>query len=111
MSFAEIMQEDMASVAADTAEQGESVTYTTRAGASSTVNAIVIREVAERDENGNFLVGVVELTIPNSSAGLTSVAVGGDTVTLARRQGGSNETMRVMRIVQQDAGGWTLRVM
>ena len=89
----------------------ESVTYTPSGAAGLTFNIMVDRLQPDLDEPTAG--PQMEIWVANSSVvtvGVSSITVGGDTVTLPQRVGGSSITLTVDDIIDQDGGMWHLLV-
>ena len=92
---------------------GEDITYTPRGGVARTISAIVERATpgalgaAAPVSGSSFTV-----TVRNDSTyGIAeaSMNVGGDTIALAPRRGGTAQTFRLVQPESQDAGMLTFR--
>lgn len=96
---------------ADLMVGSESVTYTPRGGTAVTFDANVSRDVPILADSGDGYVPSIQVFVRNhATLGVTSVNTGGDTVTIAERRGGTARTHQVREVLEQDAGGWLLRL-
>lgn len=100
----------------DTDVFAESVTYTPKNGVAVTRNAVVMRGVPEPLESNsqtqpfgktpNLIVWIAN----DATNGVATVDTGGDTITVAKKKGGTAEAFSVAVILEQDAGMWKLRL-
>lgn len=96
----------------DTDAFGETVTYTPAGGQAVTIKAVVVRDPPEaQDVIGNVRTPVMDVWIRNDSTyGRTSINTGGDTITVAYRNGGTTAAYAVRHVLDQDNGMWHLRI-
>lgn len=90
---------------------GEQVTYTPLGGVARTINAVVDRNPPDEIDGvpGSGATGVVRVFVRrHATLGTTSVNTGGDSFSIAPRYGGTARPFKVVSIVSQDAGGFTL---
>lgn len=105
------MKDDASFAFANLDAFGESVVYTPVGGSGHTITAVVVREVPQVI-GGDLSALNYEVYVSHSSSasiGVDSVNIN-DAVTFARQPGGSNITMHVAEIVDQDNGMWRLRL-
>lgn len=84
----------------------ESVTYDTFGGERLTVNVNVMRN-SPVEENGYI---VRQLRVFLTRADVASVNVGGDRIEIAHRRGEDPRSHVVAEILEEDAGGYLLRL-
>lgn len=92
---------------------GEVVVYTKIVGNVATpvtINAQVSREDVQPIPGmpHGLVSKTLRVFVPAGS--VSGIDIGADTVTLPERQGGPNVVKRVVRIVSQDPGGWTVEL-
>lgn len=111
MSFDDILESDSELfVDADAFPGVETVTYISHPSTSKSIPANVMRDVPMRDELGRMVVGLQIFVWNNTTTSVTAVDCGGDRVTIGQDHDGTAKTYRVAQIIQQDAGGWLLRL-
>src|SRR5687767_3093575 len=91
---------------------GETVTYNPLGGDSVAIKAVVFRNPPQQ-VNGSFTAAspCLEIWIRNvATYGRTSINTGGDTITVAAREGGTTANHPVDSILQQGGGMWKLRL-
>ncbi len=93
-------------------ELGENVVYTPSGESAVTILATVIREAAEKVPGaGSSQAQVLEIWIRNhATLGRSSINVGGDTVAVPLRHGGTAKTLPITEVLEGEAGMWRLRV-
>jgi len=93
---------------------GEQITYTSQGAAGTLMNAYVHRfGPGESVPTSGGITATMEILIRNHATdtkGRTSINIGGDTVTVAERYGGSTAVRMVVDAIEQDNGMWLLRV-
>lgn len=103
----DVMASDAAAFA-DTDGFGESVVYTPRGGSPLTITAVVYR--GDRMPAPGLAAGSVAdliVEVRNSSTlgvAMSSINTGGDTITVAKRLGGTAEAFQIVEILSHDAG-------
>ena len=96
----------------DTDTFGESVTYKPQGAANVAINAVVHRFGAEEalPGSGGISAGMEILVRNHATKGVESVNEGGDKINVADRKGGTAADHLVVKVIEQDAGAWRLRV-
>jgi hypothetical protein len=96
----------------DTDFGAETITYTPLGADAVTIKAVVFRNPPQQ-VNGSFTAAspYLEVWIRNiATYGRTSINTGGDTITVATREGGTPVAHPVDSILQQGGGMWKLRL-
>ena len=112
MSLKEQMSRDAVSCFLNSGEFAEEITYTTGAGASKIIKAVVVRyELAPAEENINrSLKKQAEVYIANDeTSGVVTVNKKDDRITLKDTEGFEREA-RINDVVNRDDGMWYLMV-
>jgi len=112
MSLKEQMPKDADKCLLNTGEFAEEITYTTGAGVSKVIRAIVVRyELAPAEENINrSLKKQAEVYIANDdTVGVTTINKTDDRITLKDTEG-INREARINDIISRDEGMWFLLV-
>ena len=100
----------------DPNEFAESVTYLPSAGGSKVINALVVRERRDTDEQsrGRLITNEAEVYIANSvTSGVASVDYQGqdaDKIQFPVQEDDAPVTWRVVAVIHKDKGMWHLRV-
>ena len=99
---------DDAAIFTSTSDFGESVVYRPATGVPRTIAATVFRQLAETiSDDENRVVPVFEVHVANScTTGISSkeINLGGDTISIAARNGLAATTRPVVQIIEQDEG-------
>jgi hypothetical protein len=111
MSFEDLIKSDLQNAVLNTDELAEEITYVTKSGVQSTINAIVERDLLESAGGGaDTRHKYIDIVIANDAdAGVTSVDLTGDYVLVPEYAGHPAIRYRIVRILDVDAAGWALR--
>jgi hypothetical protein len=112
MGFLEDIMDADGELLVDTDAFGETVTYNPLGGDAASLKAVVFRNPPQQ-VNGSFTAAspYIEVWIRNHATyGRTSINTGGDTITVAAREGGATANHPVDSILQQGGGMWKLRL-
>jgi hypothetical protein len=117
MSFSSILRDDAVKVFGDAVGGfAETVTLTPPPGsglAARAFTAQVFYHVPEDIAGTDKAAPKTEVFVPYSedpTEGATAIVLGGTTVTVPERQGGTPRARPIAQIMTQDAGGWLLRL-
>lgn len=93
----------------------ESIVYTPSGAAARTFYANVNRELPSEIAGGAKTAGVqITVFVPYSTDATKGISaapnIGGDTITVAEKVGGTANERHVAAIVDQDSGGWTVKL-
>lgn len=113
MTFQDQTLNDAKDCLMNTDEFAEEVVYTPYGGSAKTVDAIVVREQIQKNEQALGQIGerVFELYILNDATlGVTSVKKGQDIVSLPVLIGGSSVNFSVVDIISKDDALWHLSI-
>lgn len=107
MTLRDMIETD-AALFVSTSDFGESVVYRKRDNTSRTINAVVIRQVAEliSDEENRSLTVFEVHVVNDSTTGITTTEInlGGDTIDIAERVGKTARPRSIIQIQDQDEG-------
>lgn len=111
MSFDDILEDDAELFVDPDAFPGvETVAYISHPNTSKSISANVFRDVPARDAMGRMVVEQHIFVWKDATDSITAVDCGGDRVTIGQDHNGTAKTYRVAQIIQQDAGGWLLKL-
>jgi hypothetical protein len=106
VSLHDLIKADATAVFCNGDDFAESVIYYPVGGGSRTIYAVVIRDTLAREDAGGIL-DVFQVHIANDATdGISSASLnlGGDYITLPRRDGKSPTSHTITQIIEQDEG-------
>lgn len=112
MTFKSMMDDDAAKIFLNGNEFAEVITYVTKAGVETSINAIVDRNRLDTsgEDAGRSLSKDLEVVIANHPTnGVASINVGFDKVKLPEYLGGTAIEWRIVEIIKHDEAMWHLR--
>lgn len=113
MGFDSWTQQDAQLFASAELFGGETVTYTPKGGMARTINVVVYRQEPSAVAPTSHPAPETHVFIPYSTdptKGTTSVNKGGDTIRVSDREGGEAFDRVIASIINQDAGGWLVKL-
>jgi hypothetical protein len=110
-TFKDQLAADAVNIFLNNNEFAEEIVYTPKGGTAKTIKAIVDREqlFPAGEDSGRVLQNQVKISIATDTTyGIGTINLGGDTVDLPERIGGADVNWRIVDVLNQDEGLWTL---